>query len=135
MGKILKAYMLRVNEITGWSYKGYIGEIEDKLEILQQYVGGSIQLTSIGHGIEVLCNDDGKLMGLVPNRCFLNNDGKVLDVYVGNIACFRTDNDNLADIQEEDIPYIEQRLKAVMFIDKNMGVVIDPNPMKYEVES
>ena len=110
MEKVINAYMLRVGEVP---YKGYIGAIENSLESKQKYVGGLIQVVSLDSNIDIICNDEGKLQGLKPNRAFMNGED-ILDVFVGNILACRHDSEgNFTSIKEEDIPTIEKYLKPI----------------------
>lgn len=110
MEKVINAYMLRVGEVP---YKGYIGTIENSLESKQKYVDGLIQVVSLDSNIDIICNDEGKLQGLKPNRAFMNGED-ILDVFVGNILACRHDSEgNFTSIKEEDIPAIEKYLKPI----------------------
>ena len=40
----------------------------DTLQAMQEMVGGLIQVLELDHGICLVCNDEGKLMGLEGNR-------------------------------------------------------------------
>ena len=111
MEKTIKAYMLRV--VDGVPCKGYIGEIDNTLKSKQKYVDGIIQVVSLDSSIDIICNDEGKLQGLSPNRAFMDGED-ILDVFVGNILACRHDNEgNFTSIKEEDIPVIEDCLKPL----------------------
>lgn len=112
----MKVYFLRTGSIEGKavSYRGYLGEIENTLEAKQKYVGGLIQCVSLSPEIDLILNDEGKLMGLPLNR-FWVMDGEVVDIIVGNVLCCRHDDKgNFEDIMEEDIPLILDRLKVLI---------------------
>lgn len=111
MEKKIKAYILRV--VDGVPCKGYIGEIENTLKSKQNYVEGIIQVVSLNSAIDIICNDEGKLQGLSPNRAFMAGED-ILDVFVGNILACRHDNEgNFTSIKEEDIAVIEECLKPI----------------------
>lgn len=115
MEKKIKAYMMRLgkDEIP---CQGYIGEIDNTLEAKQKYVGGLMQVISLNGQVDIICNDEGKLQGLLPNRAFVK-DGKVLDIFVGDILACRHDNEgNFTSIEETDIPLIEQTLEPIAFM-------------------
>ena len=112
MAEKINVYMLRLND-TGMPCKGYIGEIENTLEAKQKYVQGLIQVISLNSQIDIICNDEGKLMGLEPNRAFMDGED-ILDIFVGNILACRHDIEgNFTSIREEDIPVIEECLKPI----------------------
>lgn len=117
MEKTIKAYMLRV--VDGVPCKGYIGEIENTLKSKQKYVDGIIQVVSLDSSIDIICNDEGKLQGLSPNRAFMDGED-ILDVFVGNILACRHDNEgNFTSIKEEDIPIIESMLLPIRIVVGN----------------
>ena len=47
---------------------GYVKDIEDKLENLQQIVGGYIEAITLKPGVVLVCNEEGKIKGLPINR-------------------------------------------------------------------
>lgn len=110
--KLIRAYMMRIGRDSS-PCQGYIGEIENTLEAKQKYVGGLIQVVSLNSNVDIICNDEGKLQGLVPNRAF-TDDEDILDIFVGNIFACRHDNEgNFTSIKDEDIPVIEAILKPI----------------------
>ena len=50
----------------------YIKEVENKLSVLQNIVGGYIETVFIGNDIILICNEEGKLMGLPYNKTVYN---------------------------------------------------------------
>lgn len=49
-------------------------EIEPKLEILQELVGGNIEMyTNIQDGVAIICNEEGKVNGMPPNRAIYDD--------------------------------------------------------------
>ncbi len=46
----------------------YVKEIENTLQGLQSEVGGLIEVLSLDDGNILLCNEEGKLNGMAPNR-------------------------------------------------------------------
>jgi len=48
--------------------RGELREIDDTLEALQSVVGGYIEHVGILGGLAVVVNEEGRLMGLPPNR-------------------------------------------------------------------
>ena len=118
MAEKINAYMLRLNDV-GMPCKGYIGEIENSLEAKQKYVKGLIQVVSLNSQIDIICNDEGKLIGLEPNRAFMDGED-ILDIFVGDIlACRHDAGGNFTSIKEEDIPIIESMLLPIRIVVGN----------------
>lgn len=60
-------------------------QIEKGLEPLQQAVGGDIQaIYPFDDPVAIIVNDEGKIMGLKPNRALRDEDGKICDIMAGN---------------------------------------------------
>lgn len=101
----IKAYFMRA------SYKGYWGEISNTLDAFKKYVGGVIQVISINGVVDLICNEEGKVMGLPVNRALLDADGKPVDIFAGDIVAVRHDEEgNFTDIHESDIETIRKYL-------------------------
>lgn len=115
----IQAYLLRVDKQSGVVYKGYLSEVENSLEAEQRYVNfneanGLIQVVSINNNIDVICNDEGKLRNFPMNRFFVDDDGGVWDLLVGNAMCVRHNKDGeFTSILPEDIPVIEKHLVPI----------------------
>lgn len=116
----IKAYLMRVNQLSGVVYKGYLAEVDNSLEAEQAYVNydephGLITVVSINDDIDVICNDEGKLRNFPINRFLVSDAGVVLDMLVGNIMCVRHNSEGeFTSIREEDIPVIESHLIPLM---------------------
>ena len=110
----IKVFAMRCSENN--VFKGRIEEIENTLKAKQKFVGGYIQNVVV-NGIDVICNDEGKLKGLPANRVWVEDDTELIDVFVGNImACNHDSKGNYTDIKESDIPKLLDALKPVAFI-------------------
>lgn len=58
--------------------------IKDDLKAYQEMVGGYIEvLYPFEDEVGIICNEEGKLMGLTANRALFSEDGKVYDVIAG----------------------------------------------------
>lgn len=58
--------------------------IKDELEAYQEMVGGYIEvLYPFEDEVGIICNEEGKLVGLPPNRAMFNEDGKAYDIIAG----------------------------------------------------
>ena len=112
--KVIKVFAMRCDEHH--SYRGRIEEIENTLEAKQAFVGGTIQCVRLTDEIDLICNDEGKLINLPINRVWLY-EGRVLDLLCGNLLACRHDSEgNFTSILESDIPVILEQCKALYFI-------------------
>lgn len=122
MNKIL-SYQMRVDKETGQVFRGSFVEIENSLKAKQSYVGGLIQVICI-EGIDIICNDEGKLQQLPPNRVWLDENGEALDIFCGNILAVRHNEEGeFTSIRPEDISVINQYLKPVIRIGNKLMVI------------
>ena len=63
----------------------YAAEIESGLKSLQAAVGGDIQAVyPYEDPVALICNEEGKLMGLPLNRALFDDDGHIYDIVSGN---------------------------------------------------
>lgn len=125
--KFIQAYLMRVDRETGLPYKGYLCTVENTLSAEQEYVnfdeeGGWIQAVPLGSDIVIICHDEGKVLGFPTNRAWLNNEGRVLDLFAGNIMAVRHTGDEFVSIMESDIPYIEEHLRPAVLL--NGGAIV-----------
>lgn len=107
----INAYFCRVSPLS--PYKGNVGEIENSLRTLQEYVGGDIQTVPLTQGLLIICNDDGKILGLPVNRAITDGAERVYDIVMGNALVVRTDGEEFASVTEADISIIEKYLPAI----------------------
>lgn len=121
----IDAYLMRVDS-AGTVYAGYMTEVENSLEAEQRYVEGLIEVISLGD-VDIIFNEEGKLKQLPANRCFVDDDGNVLDIIAGNIMCVRHDEEGMfTSILEQDIKVIEQYLRPIEQVVLNV-IPSEPN--------
>ena len=121
MPEMIDAYFLRCD--YDGPYRGYVWRIENTLKAHQQYVGGLIQVVSLTPEIIVICNDEGKLWQLPPNRAWVESSG-VVDFFAGSILCVRRSGDEFASILPEDIEEIERRLLPLKSAFETQGHIV-----------
>lgn len=56
-------------------------EIDNSLEAMQKLVGGYIEVVHMFDNVCMVCNEEGKLMGLEPNLVLRNGDVVVGDIF------------------------------------------------------
>ncbi len=129
MAQKIKAYFMRVDRESGTPYQGYFGEIENELRPKQAYVnfdepGGLIQVLRMGD-IDIICDDEGKLKNFPYNRVWIDDSGRVLDIFCGNIMCVRHKGDEFISIEESDKEFIETYLQPIALVLENAVIPFD----------
>ena len=74
-------------------------EIEHNLSTLQHYVGGLIDIVEIEEDVDIIINDDGKLLGLSPNLVLY----EFRDIIVGDFLVVGQENGETISLSEEKI--------------------------------
>ena len=105
----------------------YEKEIGSDLKSLQHEVGGLIQaLYPFADDVALICNDEGKLHNLPPNR-FLYDEEKnqIYDIIVGTFLVVGITEDNFGSLSDEQIetylemysepPNIQQELVKLLY--------------------
>ena len=83
-----------------------VREIDDSLETMQEIVGGLIQpIYPFDEPVALICNDEGKLMILSPNRGLRDKDGQIYDIVSGTffLCGAPPDNDHFTSLTTEQI--------------------------------
>lgn len=94
----MKVLMCRVGEAAR------VEEIDNGLESMQNVVGGYIQATyPFEDEVAIICNEEGKLMGLEANRGIPTT----MDIIVGDFFICGLGDDDFTDIPEELIDKYE----------------------------
>ena len=95
----------------------YTKEIDGSLENMQNLVGGLIQAIYPFNNPEIalICNDEGKLMGLPPNRALFDKDGNIVDIVAGTffLCSAPADSENFESLNEEQIKENTERFKNI----------------------
>lgn len=85
----------------------YVKEIDGKLKTLQGFVGGLIQVLYPfeDEHVALICNDEGKLLGLPLNRALRNSLGEIYDIISGTflICSAPPDSENFESLSDEQI--------------------------------
>ena len=78
-------------------------EIDGSLKSMQQAVGGTIQaIYPFDEPVALICNDEGKLLGLPLNRALRDKEGRIYDVVAGTffLCGVPSDSDRLESMPE-----------------------------------
>ena len=103
--------------------------IENTLESLQRIVGGYIEaFYPFDEEVAVICNEEGRLLKLPPNRVIYNAfTGTVYDIIVGTffIVGARADEDNFTSLTDEECKkFMEFYKKPEHFIENDKGIIV-----------
>ena len=97
----------------------YVAEIDGSLESMQNIVGGFIQaIYPFDDPVALVCNDEGKLMGLPLNRPLMDSSGNIYDIIAGTffLCAAPSDSDSFGSLTEEQISKYTEYYKNQMVI-------------------
>ena len=77
-------------------------ELDGSLESMQKFVAGTIQAVyPFSDPVAIVCNDEGKLLGLKYNRALRDEQGKIYDILCGPFFLCGLGEENFASLPEE----------------------------------
>ncbi len=80
----------------------YETELDGTLKSMQEAVGGTIEsMYPYDDPVALVCNDEGKMIGLPLNRAIYNDSGQIMDIIAGNFFMAGISTDNFTDLSEE----------------------------------
>ena len=89
-------------------------ELDNTLEAMQNFVGGLIEcitLSDTGSAVTLVCNDEGKLLELPPNRMLWGG----ADYLAGSGFIAGTDSEgNMTSLTAEEIAYYTEKYRAFL---------------------
>ena len=82
-------------------------DIPHTLEAMQQQVGGYIEaIYPFEDAAAIICNEEGKLLGLEPNRAIRDSEtGELLDIVCGECFICGLSEENLCSLMEKQVDY------------------------------
>ena len=84
-------------------------EIDNDLKALQEAVGGTIAAVyPFADPVAIICNDDGKLMGLPLNRALRDENGQMYDAVAGTFLVVGLGEEDFASLTPELAQKYEQ---------------------------
>lgn len=89
-----------------------IRDIPNTLEELQETVGGYIETVTFGADCVIICNEEGRLLGLPHNMRFLGVD------FVGPILFVGTSGEDFADLSPEAMAFLMDGIKKAEEADE-----------------
>ena len=97
----------------------YEKEIPSALEAMQELVGGTIQaIYPFGEPVALICNDEGKLLGLPPNRVLRDEGtGKIYDILCGTffLCSAPPDSEHFESLSDEQLEKYKNRFQRIEF--------------------
>ena len=94
-----------------------ITEIPNTLESLQQIVGGYIQaLYPFADPVALICNEEGKLLGLPWNRPLFDEDWQIYDIIVGTFIIAGLTEDDFGSLSAELIEKYSKHFDIPIYI-------------------
>ena len=105
-------------------------ELADRLEEMQKVVGGYIQaLYPFDDPVVLVCNEEGKLLGLLPNRALRDEEGDIYDVVCGTMFLCGAppDSEHFCGLTAEQIEKYEKRFHCPeVFLRADRGIICLP---------
>ena len=106
-------------------------EIDGSLKSMQEIVGGTIQAVyPFADAVALICNDEGKFLGLPPNRALYDADtGRAYDVIVGTffICGAPAGAENFTSLTDEQVEkYKEKFSRSELFLNMGCQLLVIP---------
>lgn len=106
----------------------YETEIEGGLESLQAAVGGDIQATyPFDDLVGLICNDEGKLLGMPLNRALYDDGGRMYDIVAGNFLIVGLGEEDFTDLSPELMKKFSEQFKHPEKFARIAGEIIAVN--------
>lgn len=103
-------------------------ELEHDLESMRRRVGGDIEAVYEpgGRDAALICNDEGKLLGLPLNRALRDEAGEIYDIIAGTFFICGTppDSENFTSLTDEQVDYWLKRFAKPEFFVRVNGQII-----------
>lgn len=117
----------------------YETRINTELRFLQRAVDGLIEVLYLDDDTILVCNDEGKINGMRPNRAIRDEDGNILDFICGPFVIARNDDeseDGFGEMTDEQVEkYLNKfYLPEDIFIVGNEIMAFKYDPSFFEEE-
>lgn len=94
----------------------YVKEIPHTLEALQQEVGGLIEVIyPFRDMVGLVCNEEGKLLGLPLNRCLFDENGQLYDIICGTFLVTGLGAEDLASLSPDLLEKYYRHFQAIEY--------------------
>lgn len=106
----------------------YVKSIEDDLRSLQAEVGGSIEaIYPFDDPVAIICNEEGKMLGLPLNRALRDEDHHVYDVVAGTFLVAGLGAEDFCSLNEKQIEKYSEHFKTPeLFLRINGRMLVIP---------
>ena len=110
--------------------KPMVQDIGSDLESMQKIVGGSIEAVyPFADSVALICNEEGKLLGLPLNRALRDDDGTVYDIISGSffLCAAPPDSEHFESLTDQQVKtYMERFAMPEMFINVGGDLFVLP---------
>ena len=107
MSKRIKVVLVEPNE------KAKVTEIENTLENLQKIVEGYIECVyPFEDNVGIICNEEGKLIGLEPKRVLRDDNGNAVDIIFGTFIITGLTEDDFGSLTDEQADYYAELFRC-----------------------
>lgn len=115
--------------------KPYVKEIESDLKSYQREVDGYIEVIyPFEELVALVCNEEGKVNGLQPNRALRDGDGRPYDIIAGTFLIVGLTEDDFGSLNEEQIRQFSEHFKTPeAFIQLDGKLIIVPMESKEDL--
>ena len=104
-----------------------VQEIDGSLESMQKIVGGYIQaIYPFDDPVAIVCNDEGKLLGLPMNRALTDDHGVPYDIVCGTFFITGVGCEDFISLTEQQIEKYQKKYANEMVF----SVPVRPEPQK-----
>ena len=94
-----------------------VQEIDSNLEAMQRIVGGDIQaIYPFDDPVAIVCNDEGKLLGLPMNRALTDDHGVPYDIVCGTFFMAGLAGDHFASLTDQQIKKYQKKYANEMVL-------------------
>ena len=108
-------------------------EIDNNLKALQEAVGGTIAAVyPFADPVAIICNDEGKLLGLPWNRTLTDDHGVPYDIVCGTFFVAGLKEDDFASLTEQQIEKYKDKYSNEMILSVPKQPEAHKKPMKKE---
>lgn len=91
----------------------YVKEIDPGLKSLQNEVDGWIEAVyPFEDPVAIICNEEGKMNGMPPNRALYDEDGQAYDIVAGQFLVVGLTEDNFGSLTDEQIKKFSDRFHS-----------------------